>query len=357
MPSRYAEARNRVFYKRQPVADGNRIKTLLGVLDVGQTSRGNSEFMKAIRIHNHGGPEVLQYEEVPRPRLRSGEVLVRVHAAGVNPLDCKVRAGSLNGFIQPKLPLIPGWDLSGVVEEVGPGASQFKKGDEVFAMADPTRDGAYADYIAIREAAVALKPKSLHHVRAAAVPLSVLAAWQSLFDLGRLQRGQRILIQGGSGGVGHFAVQLAKWKGAHVLATASKKNQELLRKLGADETIDYTTQTFEDVARNIDIVIDTVGGETQERLWLVLKKGGALISLVQPPSGEKANQFGVRGMMCSVQPGGAQLSKIAKLIDSGKLKPTIDRILPLSEARRAHELSQNGHVCGKIVLRVKDIEL
>jgi NADPH:quinone reductase-like Zn-dependent oxidoreductase len=339
-------------------------KLLLAALDVGPTSRGYSEFMKgnqnfmnAIRIHSYGGPEVLQYEDARRPQLRKGEVLIRVHAAGVNPLDRKVRAGELKEVIEHELPLIPGWDVSGVVEEVGLGTSRFKNGDEVFAMADPTQDGAYADYLAVGEAMVAMKPKSLHHVRAAAVPLSALTAWRSLFDLGHLQRGQRILIHGGSGGVGHFAVQLAKWKGAHALATASTKNQELLRKLGADETIDYTSQRFEDVARNIDIVLDTIGGETQERSWAVLKKGGVLVSLVQSPSKEKANQLGVRGMMCSVQPDGAQLSKITKLIDSAKLRPTIDRILPLSEARRAHELSENGHVHGKIVLRVKDIEL
>jgi NADPH:quinone reductase-like Zn-dependent oxidoreductase len=310
--------------------------------------------MNAIRIHSYGGPEVLLYEEAPRPQLRDSEVLIRVHAAGVNPLDCKVRAGELKEIIQHKLPLIPGWDVSGVVEEVGAGVSQFKRGDEVFAMANPTRDGAYADCIAVREATVAMKPKSLYHVRAAATPVSALTAWRSLFDLGHLQSGQRILIHGGSGGVGHFAVQLAKWKGAYVIATASTKNQELLRKLRADETIDYTSQKFGDVVHNVDIVLDTVGGETQERSWRVLKKGGALISLVQPPSDQKASQFGVRGMMCSVQPDGAQLSKIAELIDSAKLKPTIDRVLPLREARRAHELSQNGNIRGKIVLRVKD---
>jgi NADPH:quinone reductase-like Zn-dependent oxidoreductase len=313
--------------------------------------------MNAIRIHDYGGPEVLQFEDAPRPQLGNGEVLVRVHAAGVNPLDWKVRSGSLNGFVQHKLPLIPGWDVSGVVEQIGPGVSQFKKGDEVFAMADPTRDGTYADYVAVRGTALAIKPKSLHHVRAAATPVSALAAWRSLFDLGQLQPGQRILIHGGSGGVGHFAVQLAKWKGAYVMATASTKHQELLRKLGADETIDYTTQQFEDVAHEIDIVLDAIGGETQERSWLVLNKGGALISLVQPPSEGKANRFGVRGIMSSVQPNGAQLTKIAKLIDSAKLRPTIDRILPLSEARRAHELGQSGHVRGKIVLRVKEIQL
>ena len=313
--------------------------------------------MNAIRMHSYGGPEVLQYEDAPRPQIRKGEVLVRVHAAGVNPLDWKVRSGSLNGSIQHKLPLIPGWDVSGVVEEVGPGVSQFMKGDEVIAMANPTRDGAYGDYIAVCEAALAAKPKSLHHVRAAAVPLSALTAWRSLFELGQLQSGQRILIHGGSGGVGHFALQLAKWKGAYAIATASTKNQELLRKLGADETIDYTTQKFEEVTEKVELVLDTIGGETQERSWRVLKKGGALISLVQPPSEQKARRFGVRGMICSVQPDGAQLGEIAKLIDSAKLKPVIDRILPLREAQRAHELSQRGHVRGKIVLRVKDIQL
>jgi NADPH:quinone reductase-like Zn-dependent oxidoreductase len=182
--------------------------------------------MKAIRIHNYGGPEVLLYEEAPRPQLRDGEVLIRVHAAGVNPLDCKVRAGELKQVIQHKLPLIPGWDVSGVVEEVGRAVLQFERGDEVFAMADPTRNGGYADYIAVREATVAMKPQSLHHVRAAATPVSALTASRSLFDLGHLQSGQRILIHGGSGGVGHFVVQLAKWKGAYVLATASTKNQQ-----------------------------------------------------------------------------------------------------------------------------------
>jgi NADPH:quinone reductase-like Zn-dependent oxidoreductase len=353
----YAEARNRVFYNWQFRTDGNRIKTLPGALDVCPTARGNLELMNAIRIHNYGGPEALHYEEAPRPRVKKGEVLIRVHAAGVNPLDWKMRSGSLNGYIQHKLPLILGWDVSGVVEEVGRGGSQFKKGDEVFAMADPTRDGAYADYIAVREAAVAMKPKSLHHVRAAATPMSALTAWRSLFDLGDLQSGQRILIHSGSGGVGHLAVQLAKWKGAHVLATASTNNHKSLRKLGADETIDYATQKFEDVVHNVDIVLDTIGEETQERSWGVLKKGGALISLVQPPSEQKANQLQVRGIMCSVQPDGARLREIAKLIDSAKFRPTIDRILPLSEARRAHELSQDGHVHGKIVLRVKDIQL
>ena len=207
-------------------------------------------------------------------------------------------------------------------------------------MPDPSRDGAYAEYIVVRESELALKPKSLHHVHAAAVPLAALTAWQALFDAGQLEPGQRVLIHGGSGGVGHVAVQLAKWKGAHVLATASTKNQELLRELGVDEPIDYTKQKFEDVARDVDLVLDLIGGETQERSWSVLKKGGVLLSLVQPPSVEKAKALGVRAAFVAGHPSGAQLAEIAKLIDSGELKPTIDRILPLSEVRRAHELSQ-----------------
>jgi NADPH:quinone reductase-like Zn-dependent oxidoreductase len=313
--------------------------------------------MKAIRIHNYGGPEVLKYEDAPRPEPQADEVLIRVHAAGVNPIDWKVREGHMKDFRPHKFPLILGWDLSGVVEELGPdpaAAGRFKIGDEVYSLSDSTRNGAYADYIVVRESELALKPKSLHHIRAAAIPLAALTAWQSLFDNAQLRPGQRVLIHAGSGGVGHLAVQLAKWKGAYVFATASTKNQDLLRKLGVDEPIDYTQQRFEDIARKIDIVLDTLGGETQERSWSVLKKGGVLVSLVQPPSEDKAKELGVRAAITGVQPNGAQLAEIAKIIDSGKLAPVIDRILPLIEARRAHELSESGHTHGKIALRVRN---
>jgi NADPH:quinone reductase-like Zn-dependent oxidoreductase len=310
--------------------------------------------MKAVRIHNYGGPNVLKYEDAARPEPQAGEVLVRVHGAGVNPIDWKVREGHMKDFWPHKFPLILGWDLSGVVEEVGKGVSRFKIGDEVYSLPDPTRDGAYADYIVVRESELAFKPNSLHHIRAAAVPLAALTAWQSLFDTAQLQPGQRVLIHAGSGGVGHFAVQFAKWKGAYVFATASTKNQDLLRKLGVDEPIDYTQQRFEDVARNIDIVLDIMGGETQERSWPVLKQGGVLVSLVQPPSEEKAKELGIRPALLGAQPNGAQIAEIAKMIDSGQLAPVINRILPLSEARRAHELSQAGHTHGKIVLRVNN---
>src|SRR2546423_4587806 len=322
-----------------------------------KSASATSQTMKAIRIHNYGGPEVLKDEDAPRPEPQAGEVLVRVHAAGVNPIDWKIREGHMKDFWLHKFPLILGWDLSGVVEELGPGpaaAGRFKIGDEIYSVPDVSRDGAYAEYIVVRESELALKPKSLHHVRAAAVPLAALTAWQSLLDTAQLQPGQRVLIHAGSGGVGHFAVQLAKWKGAYVFATASTKNQDLLRELGVDKAIDYTQQRFEDVARNIDIVLDTIGGETQERSWSVLKKGGVLVSLVQPPSQEKAEKLGVRAAFVAGHPSGAQLAEIAKLIDSGKVAPVIDRILPFSEARRAHELSQSGHTHGKITMRVSN---
>jgi NADPH:quinone reductase-like Zn-dependent oxidoreductase len=325
-----------------------------------KSASATSQTMKAIRIHNYGGPEVLQYEDAPRPRPHAGEVLIRVHAAGVNPIDWKIREGHMKDFWPHKFPLILGWDVSGTVEAVGPGpaaAGRFKKGDEVYSVPDVSRDGAYAEYIVVRENELALKPKSLHHVHAAAAPLAALTAWQALFDAGQLVSGQRILIHGGSGGVGHVAVQLAKWKGAHVLATASTRNQELLRELGVDEPIDYTKQKFEDVARDVDLVLDLIGGETQERSWSVLKKGGALLSIVQPPSVEKAKALVVRAAFVAGHPSGAQLAEIANLIDSGELKLTIDRILPLSEVRRAHELSKSGHTRGKIVLRVKEEKL
>ena len=315
------------------------------------------ELMKAVRIHNYGGPEVLQYEDAPRPRPAPGEVLIRVHAAGVNPADWKVREGQFKQFVRHKFPLILGWDLSGVIEEVGasPAANgRFKKGDEVFCKPDTSRDGAYAEYVVVRESEVALKPKSVHHVYAAAAPLAGMTAWQALFDVAQLKPGQRVLIHGGSGGVGHFAVQLARWKGAYVTATASTKNQELLRHLGAHERIDYTKQRFEDVAHKIDLVLDTIGGDTQERSWQVLKQGGLLASIVQPPNAERAREFGVHDAFVRSQPNGNGLAEIAALIDSDNLKVVLDRIMPLSEVRRAHTLSQNGHARGKIVLRVKE---
>ncbi|HUL12015.1 MAG TPA: NADP-dependent oxidoreductase [Methylococcaceae bacterium] len=308
--------------------------------------------MKAVRIHAYGGPEVLRYEEVLRPEPGPGEVLIRVHAAGVNPVDWKIREGYLKQMLHHSLPLIPGWDVSGVVAAMGPGAVRLKAGDEVYSRPDIARDGAYAEYIVVGETEVALKPKTIDHVHAAAIPLAALTAWQSLFDAAGLGAGQKVLIHAAAGGVGSFAVQLAKWKGAQVIGTASKGNHDFVRNLGADEAIDYQTTRFEDMVRDVDVVFDTIAGETQKRSWKVLKKGGILVSILGQPSAEEAAAHGVRQASVFVQPSAMQLDEIAKLVDSGKLRPIVETVLPLAEARRAQELSQTGHTRGKIVLRV-----
>jgi NADPH:quinone reductase-like Zn-dependent oxidoreductase len=308
--------------------------------------------MKAVRIHEYGGPEVLRYEEAPRPEAGSGEVLIRVHAAGVNPVDWKVRAGFAKDRLRYKMPFIPGWDVSGVVEGLGSGAARLKVGDAVYSRPDIARDGSYAEYIVVKESEVAHKPKSIDHVHAAAIPLAALTAWQALFDAAQLSAGQTVLIHGAAGGVGSFAVQLAKIKGARVIATASKKNHDYLRSLGAEETIDYNTTKFENVVRNVDAVLDTITGETADRSYPVIKTGGVYVSILMPPSEEKARAHGIRAAHTFVQPNVEQLNEIARLVDAGKLKIPIEKVFPLAEARAAQELNAQGHTRGKIVLRV-----
>lgn len=310
------------------------------------------ESMKAVRIHEYGGPEVLRFEEVPRPQPAARELLIRVHAAGVNPVDWKVREGYLKDLLPYSLPFIPGWDVSGTIEAAGSGVTRFQEGDEVYSRPDIARDGAYATYIVVRESEVALKPRSVDHVHAAAIPLAALTAWQALFDVAGLSAGQKVLIHAAAGGVGSFAVQLAKWKGAHVIGTASQRNQSLLRELGVDEPIDYQNTHFDDVVHDVDVVLDTVGGDTQHRSWRVLKKGGILVSILSPPSEEEAAKHGARTGYVFVQPNSAQLTEIAKLVDAGKVKPVVETILPLADARKAQELSQTRHARGKIVLKV-----
>ncbi len=308
--------------------------------------------MKAVRIHEYGGPEVLRYEDAPRPEPAAGDVLVKVHAAGVNPVDWKIRAGYLKGFINYKLPLILGWDVSGVVEAVGSGVTSWKRGDEVYSRPDISRDGAYAEYISVKASELAHKPKTIDHAKAAAIPLAALTAWQALFDAGGLQAGQRVLIHAAAGGVGTFAVQLAKWKGAHVIGTASEKNHAFLRELGASELIDYNKTRFEDVAREVDVVLDAMAGETRDRSWKTLKKGGILVTILGQPSAEDAAKHGVRGAGVFVQPNQAELEEMGRLVDSGKLKPIIEAVLPLQEAHKAHEMNATLHTRGKIVLQV-----
>jgi NADPH:quinone reductase-like Zn-dependent oxidoreductase len=308
--------------------------------------------MKAVRIHSYGGPEVLVYEDAPRPQAGKGEVLVRVHATSINPVDWKIREGYAKDRLHHKLPLIPGWDVSGVVEAAGSGVKRLKKGDEVYGRPDVARDGAYAEYVAVPESLLALKPRTIDHIHAAGIPLAGMTAWQALFDAGGLSAGQRILIHAAAGGVGHLAVQLAKWKGAYVIGTASAQNHDFVRGLGADEAIDYRATPFEEAVHDVDVVFDPIGGDTQARSWKVLKKGGILISIVSPPSAEEAGAYGVRQAYVFMQPKLTQLQELAGLVDAGELRCAVETILPLSEARRAHELSQSGHARGKIVLDV-----
>ena len=309
--------------------------------------------MKAVRIHGYGGPEVLKYEDAPRPEPAEGEVLVKVHAAGVNPVDWKIRAGYMRGFRDYPMPFILGWDFSGTIDQLGPGvAPSWQSGDEVYARPDLGLNGTYAEYIAVRASEIQHKPKSLDHVHSAAIPLAALTAWQAIFDAGQLQAGQRILIHAAAGGVGTFAVQLAHWKGAYVIGTASKVNHDFIKELGADEVIDYQASRFEDAVRGVDVVLDTMAGETRGRSWQVLKKGGILVSILGQPSPEDAARYGVRAGGIFVQPNPAQLAELAKLADTGKMRPIIDTVLPLAEAARAHEMNQTQHTRGKIVLRV-----
>jgi NADPH:quinone reductase-like Zn-dependent oxidoreductase len=308
--------------------------------------------MKAVCIYSYGGPDVLVYEDAPRPHPAEGEVLVRIHAAGINPVDWKIREGHLKEMLHHSFPLVLGWDLSGVVESLGPATHRFKVGDAVFSRPDIARDGAYAEFIVVKESDLALKPKSLDHIHAAALPLAGLTAWQTLFDAGGLTAGQRVLIHAAAGGVGHVAVQLAKWKGAHVIGTASAKNHAFLRKLGVDQVVDYDTEKFEDVVQPVDVVLDPMGGETQARSWKVLKRGGILVSIASPPDAEIATKHGVRQAFVFTQPNAGQLAEIAALADAEKLKVIVETILPLSDATRGQEMSERGHGRGKIVLRV-----
>ncbi len=307
--------------------------------------------MKAIVIHDFGDAGVLQYEDVPIPEIKEDQVLIKIRAAGINPVDWKIRDGMRRNYISSPFPLILGWDASGTVEKKGKSAG-LDIGDAVYACTNVNRNGTYAEYVAAGREEIAPKPQSLDFIQAAAVPLASQTAWQGLFEEGGLRQGQRVLIHGASGGVGTFAVQFAKVAGAYVAGTASERNLELIRSLGVDEPIDYRSQDFSRLARDMDLVLDTIGGKTQEASWGVLKKGGVLVSTLgindsRPP--EAAGKTGKGMVMVSK---GNRLREIGKLIDAGKVKVIIEKVFPWNEIRQAHELSQSGRARGKIVLQV-----
>lgn len=309
--------------------------------------------MKAIRIHKRGGLEQLVYEDAPKPIPHRGEALVRVMASGITPTELSWSSAYTARDKADRLPAIPGHEFSGVVEAVGPDVTDVSAGQEVFALADFWRDGSDAEYVVIAASDLAPKPRTLDFVQAAAIPLSALTAWQGLFDYGSLASGQRVLIHGAAGGVGTFAVQLAEWRGAHVIGTASAGNLSFLHALGADEAIDYTAVRFEDVVRQVDVVLDTVGRDTLERSWPVVKRGGVIVTTAGAISQARASEYGVRGVSFIVEPSRQELMMIQQLIDRGVIRPVVAAVFPLAQACKAFERGIAGHARGKIVLSVQ----
>jgi len=324
----------------------------LSLLLAGFACAGENPKMKAVVAHEYGAPQVLKFEEVPRPEPNGDEVLVRVIASSVNPADPLTLSGKYAKEFGTHLPLIPGYDVAGVVEKTGADTTKLKVGDAIYGY--PTFGGSWADYVTVKEWEVASKPKSLSFVEAAAVPMGALTAWQSLVDVAKLQPGQTVLIHGGSGGVGSFAIQIAKARGARVIATASTANQDLLKQLGADVAVDYTKTKFEDVAKNVDAVLDPVGKETLARSYDVVKKGGIVMSLVALPDKAELEKRGIRGAGISSHPDAEDLAEIARLIDAGKIKPIVTQVRPLSDAIAVQEQAATHHTRGKVVLRIAD---
>jgi NADPH:quinone reductase-like Zn-dependent oxidoreductase len=301
--------------------------------------------MRAVLIHETGGPEVLSFEEAERPEPADGEVLIRVHAASVNPIEWKYR----RGMIAKELPAVLGSDISGTIERSR--ADGFAEGEDVFGFA---ATGAYAEFATAPAALLARKPAALSHAQAAAIPVAGLTAWQALFDRGGLQAGGTALIAGAAGGVGHFAVQFAKHAGARAIGTGSAHNREFVLGLGADEFIDYTSEDVAEAVSGVDVAFDTVGGATTEPLVATVREGGVLVTIAGAPPEHAASARGVRAELLIMSPSSEQLARIAALIASGEVRVEIAATFPLAEIRQAHERSEGGHTRGKIVLSVGD---
>jgi NADPH:quinone reductase-like Zn-dependent oxidoreductase len=307
--------------------------------------------IKAVRIHRFGGIETLQYEDVELSMPDATEVLVASRAASVNPVDFKIRSGKYPAVQEDKLPYTLGRDASGIVEKCGAGVTKFKVGDEVFAMVG-IQGGGYAQKVLLDQNAVAAKPKNIDHIHAAAVPLAGQTAWQGLFRYGQVKAGQKILVHGGSGGVGHFAIQFAKARGAHVTTTVSTANVAFAQELGAHVVIDYKKQRFEQQAGDLDMVLDLIDGETRERSWALIKKGGILVTTLSEPSQQLAREHGIRATRYTVQADGKELREIADLIEADKVKPAVTETFPLRRAADALRAVENGHSRGKIVITI-----
>jgi NADPH:quinone reductase-like Zn-dependent oxidoreductase len=311
--------------------------------------------MKAIVIDQYGGKEELKEQDIPKPTPKENQVVVKLHATSINPIDWKLREGYLKTMLPFEFPIILGWDAAGEIEEIGANVNNFKVGDRVFARPDTTNRGTYAEYTAIDAHLLANIPDNISFEEAACVPLAGLTAWQCLFEFGEVKEGDKVLIHAGAGGVGTFAIQLAKHAGAYVATTAGTSNVEFLKSLGADEVIDYKTEAFEEILKDYDFVLDSLGGEIQENSLSVLKSGGKLASIVSEPDQQKAESKNIKSGLVWLIPNGDQLAKMAELLDQGKLKVIVGHKFPLTEdgIKEAHALSETHHAKGKIVIEIQ----
>jgi len=311
--------------------------------------------MKAIVINNYGDKEELKEKKLPKSEPEADEVLIEIHATAVNPIDWKLRYGYLEDKFNFDFPIVLGWDAAGIVTEVGENVSSFKEGDRVFVRPELSNRGTYAEYTTAKEDLVAKIPNNISFKEAAAVPLAGLTAYQCLVDVGKLESGNKVLIHAGAGGVGSFAIQIAKNMGAYVATTGSTKNVDFLKSLGADEVIDYTKDDFSQVLEGYDLVVDTLGGEIQDKSFDILKKGGKLVSIVEEPDQEKAEEIGVAAKSHWLIPDGEELEALAEMMANNTLKPVVGTVFPFSEQglKDAHELSETHHARGKIVIKVR----
>ncbi len=308
--------------------------------------------MKAIRINAYGDASQMQLEDAPVPDCGPGDVLVRVVAAGVNPIDWKLRSGVMAQSLPKTFPVTLGSDAAGVVTAAGSAVEHFSTGDEVFFYAEFARGGSYAEFVAVDASQVALKPRTVSFATAAAMPTPAQAAWTALMETAQLKPGMRVLVHGGAGALGSVAVQLAKRQGAYVIATAGTADLALVRSLGADEVIDYRTQRFEELASNMDVCLDTLGGATQEASWTTLRNEGLLVATAMPPSAERAAAAGARAAFVFTPPRGAVLAELAALVDAGQLRVLVGQEFALADAALAHRMGESSKSRGKMVLHV-----
>lgn len=311
--------------------------------------------MKTIAIDNYGDKNELKEKELEKPEPAADEVLIEIHAAAVNPIDWKLRYGYLKEKFPFEFPIVLGWDAAGIVEKIGEDIDSFQKGDRVFVRPELTNRGTYAEYTTAKEKLLAKIPDNISFKEAAAVPLAGLTAYQCLVDVGNLDSGNKVLVHAGAGGVGSFAIQIAKSLGAYVATTASTKNVDFLKSLGADEVIDYKKDDFSQILENYDLVVDTLGGEIQDKSFNILKKGGKLVSIVEEPDQKKADEIDVNADFHWLIPDGKELTELAEMMKNNKLKPVVGTVFPFTEEglKDAHELSETHHARGKIIIEVR----